>query len=120
MEEINLKNYEFENYLLDNVKLFDEVLTECGELPLLANEKFSPFLDFSISSLYLVLELNSSKPNALPIVIWFEGENLRIDIDRMNETFDWSKKQIAETREKVVELIRNLFTGTHNICNGIL
>lgn len=56
-------------------------------------------------------ELDSSKPNALPIVVWFEAEDLKIDIDRMNETFEWSKKQIGETREKILELIRNLLTG---------
>lgn len=111
MEEINLKNYEFESHLLDNVKLFNEVLAECGEPSLLENENFSPFLDFLISSRYLVLELNSSKPNALPIVIWFESDDLRIDIEEMNETFDWSRKQIQEKPTEVIEIIKNLFTG---------
>lgn len=115
MSEINLKNYEFESYLLDNIKLFDEVLNECGELSLLENKHFSPFLDFLITSRHLVVELNTSKPNALPIVIWFEAQDLRIDIDQMNETFDWSRNQIQETREKVVELIRNLLTGYMSI-----
>lgn len=111
MSEINLKKYEFESYLIDNIKLFDEVLDECGELPLLENKHFSPFLDFLVTSRYLVVELNTSKPNTLPIVIWLEGEDLRIDIEQMNETFEWSKKQIEESREKVIEFIRNLFTG---------
>lgn len=108
---MNLKDYEFEDYLLDNVKLFDEVLSEFHEFPLLENKNFSPFLDFSITSQYLVLQLNSSKPNNLPIIIWFEGEDLRIDIEQMNETFDWSKKQVVENREEVIKLVRNLFTG---------
>ena len=111
MSEINLKNYKFESYLLDNVKLFDEVLNECGQPSLLENSHFSQFLDFPTTSRYLVVELNTLKSNTVPIVIWFEGEDLRIDIEGMNETFDWSKKQIEETREKIVELIRNLFTG---------
>ena len=111
MSETNLKTYEFENYLLDNVKLFDEVLDELGEPPLLENANFSTFLDFPITSQYLTVELKTSRPNNLPIVVWFEGENLRIDIDQMNETFDWSKKQLVETREDVITLIRNLFTG---------
>ncbi len=111
MSEINLKEFEFDEQLLKNVGLFDEVLREAGELPLLENKNFSPFLDFSITPHSLVLELTSSKANILPITIWFEPDGLRIDIDGMNETFDWSKKQIDETREKVIELIRNLFTG---------
>lgn len=111
MSNTNLKNYEFENYLLDNVKLFDEVLNELGEPPLFENDNFSTFLDFPITLNYLVVELNSSKASTLPITIWFEGDSLRIDIEQMSETFDWSKKQIDETREKVIELIRNLFTG---------
>jgi hypothetical protein len=111
MSETNLKNYEFEDYLLDNVKLFDEVLGEIDELPLFENANFSTFLDFQTSSRFLVVEINTSKPNNLPIIIWFEGENLRIDIEQMNETFDWSKKQITEKKEEVIRLIRNLFTG---------
>ena len=111
MNEVNLKNYEFKSYLLDNVKLFDEVLAECGEPPLLENSNFSAFLDFPITSGYLVLEAVTKRESTLPITIWFEGDSLRIDIEGMNETFDWSKKQIEETREKIVELIRNLFTG---------
>lgn len=111
MSEINLKAFEFEDFLLDNVKLFDEVLAECGEVALLENKYFSPFLDFPITSRYLTVELNTLKPNTLPIVIWFESDDLRIDIEEMSETFDWSREQIEETREKVIELIRNLLTG---------
>ena len=111
MNETNLKNYEFEDYVLENIKLFDEVLNELGEPALLKNKNFSPFLDFLTTSRQLVVELDSLKPNALPIVIWFEADGLRIDIEQMNETFDWSKKQIEESGEKVIELIKNLFTG---------
>lgn len=115
MNETNLKNYEFENCLLDNIKLFDEVLADCNEPPLLENKHFSPFLDFPISSKYLTVELKTLKPNQLPIVFWFEGENLRIDIEQMSETFEWSKKQIEESRDKVIELVRNLLTGCVSI-----
>lgn len=93
------------------MKLFDEVLAECGESPLLENENFSRFLNFSISSCFLVMELNSSKANTLPIVIWFEADSLRIDIEEMNESFDWSRKQIQEKRAEIINLIKSLFIG---------
>ncbi len=111
MNEINLKEFEFDEKLLENVRLFDEVLAELGEPPLFENEHFLPFLDFPITSHYLVVETKSSKPNTLPITIWFEGENLRIDIDQIPETFDWAKKQIENHNNSVMELIRNLFSG---------
>lgn len=43
MDEINLREYEFERHLLDDVKLFDEVLNELGEPPLFGNSHFRVF-----------------------------------------------------------------------------
>ena len=40
MNEINLKIFEFDDELLKNVRLFDEVLEEFGEPPLFENQKF--------------------------------------------------------------------------------
>ena len=45
------------------------------------------------------METTHQKINTLPIMIWFEGENLRIDIDHIPETFDWAKKQIENDKE---------------------
>ncbi len=108
---INLSNYEFDEQLLANVRLFDEVLEELGEPPLLENKNFSTFLDFPIAPHYLALEVVSKQENTLPITIWFEANDLGIDIDQIPETFEWSEKQINESKEKVTDLIRNLFTG---------
>lgn len=111
MNKINLKEFEFDKKLLENVQLFDEVLNELGEPPLFENEHFLPFLDFPITSHYLVVETKSSKPNTLPITIWFEAKDLVIDIAGMRETFEWSKEQINKDKNSIIELIRNLFTG---------
>ncbi len=111
MNEINLKDYEFNEQLLKNVGLFDEVLKELGEPSLLENDNFAPFLDFLVIESNLVLEVITRKSNTLPIIIWFECNDLRIDIDGIPETFEWAKKHIDQDRNAVIELIRNLFTG---------
>ena len=111
MSEINLKDFEFEDFLLDNVALFDEVLRQLGEPPLLENENFTVWSSPGVLPNYLVLENAGEKANALPMLIWFEGEDLRIDIEGISETFEWAKKHIEEDRNSVVELIRNLLTG---------
>lgn len=46
--ETNLKDYEFDEKLLKNIRLFDEVLTELGELPLLENQNFSIVSNFTL------------------------------------------------------------------------
>lgn len=109
--EINLKEFEFDEKLLENIRLFDEVLNELSEPLLFENPNFTVYSSPGIYPHYLVMETTNKTANTLPIIIWFEADDLRIDIDQMNETFDWSKKQIEETREEVVGLIRNLFTG---------
>lgn len=109
--EINLKEIKFEDYLVDNVKLFDEVLSEFGEPPLFENENFTVWNSPGVRSHCLTMEGTNKVTNTLPVMIWFEGENLRIDIDGIPETFEWAKKHIDEDRNSVLELIRSLFSG---------
>ena len=110
MNEINLKEFEFEDYLLANVALFDEVLADLGEPPLFENRNFAP-CEPLIFSHYLTFESTGRIKNTLPIRILFEGDSLRIDIDGIPEIFEWAKEHIDADRDSVVELIENLFTG---------
>ena len=48
MSEINLKDFEFDEQLLKNFSLFDEVLKEVGEPPLLENKNFQLFSIFPL------------------------------------------------------------------------
>lgn len=109
--ETNLKEYEFESCLLDNIKLFDEVLNELDEPPLFENRNFRVFSGITFYERYLVMETTHQKPNILPIMIWFEVKDLIIDIAGIRETFEWSKEQIDKDRNSVIEFIKNLFTG---------
>ena len=111
MSEINLKVFEFETYVLDNVKLFDEVLRDVGEPPLFENQNFTIHSAFEPLSHYLVMETTNKITNTLPVTIWFEGEDLVIDVDGMRESLEWAKKHIDKDRNSVVTYIRNLFTG---------
>lgn len=110
MNEINLKEFEFDEKLLENVRLFDEVLAELGEPSLFENQNFTIWLSHGVPR-YLAMETTNKIENTLPIMIWFEGEDSRIDIDQIPETFDWAKKQIEKDKNSVMELIRNLFLG---------
>ena len=115
MSDISLKDYEFDEQLIKNVGLFDEVLIECGEQQLLENQNFTVAKNFDLSPnyivSYLIVESTHKVKNSLPIRILFEGDGLRIDIDGIPETFEWAAKHIDEDRNSAIELIRNLFTG---------
>lgn len=109
--DIILKDFEFDERLIKNVTLFDEVLNKFNEPVLFENQNFSVVADFEVFPNYLVMENTDKVNNSLPLTIWFEADGLRIDIDGISETFEWSNKQIDESQDKVTELIRNLFTG---------
>ena len=115
MSEINLNDYEFDERLLQNIGLFDEVLSEFGELPLLENQNFNIYKDQNLSPhyvvTYLIVESTNIVRNSLPISILFEGNDLRIDIDGIPEIFEWAAKHIDEDKNAVIELVRNLFAG---------
>lgn len=109
--KINLKEFEFDEKLLENVRLFDEVLSEFGEPPLFENSNFRVFSGITSFETYLVMETTHQKSNTLPIMIWFEYSDLVIDVAGIRENFEWSKEQINKDKNSVLELIRNLFTG---------
>jgi len=109
--EISLKDYEFDEQVLKIVRLFDEVLNELCEPPLLENRNFKVVSDFTLFPTYLVMKTANNIKNTLPITIWFEGDSLRIDIDEIPETFEWAKKHIDQDKNAVIQLIKNLFTG---------
>ena len=115
MSRINLKDYEFDERLLQNIALFDEVLIEFGELPLLENQNFNISKDQNLSPdyvvTYLIVESTNVVKNSLPTSILFEGNDLRIDIDGIPEIFEWAAKHIGEDRNAVIKLIKNLFAG---------
>ncbi len=112
---MNLQDYEFDEQLLKNIGLFDEVFSEFGELPLLENPNFTISKNSNLSPnyvvTYLIIESTNIVKNSLPTIIFFEGKDLRIDIDGIPEIFEWAAKHIDEDKNAVVELIRNLFAG---------
>lgn len=57
------------------------------------------------------METTNNIKNTLPITIWFEADDLRIDIDGIPETFEWAKKHIDQDKNAVIQFIDNLFTG---------
>lgn len=115
MSKINLQEYEFDKQLSKNIRVFDEVLSKFGELPLLENPNFTIYKNLDLSPdyviTYLIIESTNIVKNSLPIRILFEGRDLRIDIDGIPEIFEWAAKHIEEDKNAVIELIRNLFAG---------
>ncbi len=115
MSKINLKEYEFDEQLLKNIGLFDEMLNRLGELPLLENPNFTISKNIDLSPdyviTYLIMESTNIVKNSLPIRILFEGKDLGIDIDGIPEIFEWAAKHIEEDKNVVIKLIKNLFAG---------
>lgn len=115
MSDINLKKFEFDTRLLENVRLFDEILSEFDEPPLFENPNFRIYKNLDLSTdyavTYLIMESTNIVKNSLPTRILFEGKDLRIDIDGIPEVFEWTAKHIEDDKNAVLEIIKNLFAG---------
>lgn len=59
----------------------------------------------------LGFQIVSSKNNSVILDIFLESDGIRIDIDGISEAFEWSNKDIKNSKEKVAKLIKYLFTG---------
>jgi len=81
MTENKVNNLEFEPSVLRNVNLFDEVLSDLKQPPLLENRNFSISSDFRPFPYRFVMEATPERENTVPIDLYFEVDDLRIDLD---------------------------------------
>lgn len=98
--------YEMEvSYKLD---LVNSVLNSINAKHLLINEDFIINSDFHHEH-YVKFLLR--KPHCINLELIFINNAFQINIDRTNESFEWSEKQIQENRQDILNFLKMLFTS---------
>lgn len=98
----------YNNEILQKVNIIDNVLKELNQPGVLSNQDFN--IDEISSEFYLKAYLNTPS-NELSLNIILSNFDIQIDIDRVNEAFVWSNKQIKEEEQEIKDIIKMLFTS---------
>ncbi|MBK7883795.1 MAG: hypothetical protein IPJ81_08335 [Chitinophagaceae bacterium] len=99
----------YENEVYDKIDLVNSVLENLNVASLETNRDF--IIDKSYYQEHYVKFL-LQKPNCIELQLIFINNAIQINIDRTNETFEWSDKQIQKNINEVKGFIKMLFTST--------
>jgi len=98
----------FNNDILHKVALVNRVFEKLKLSRLFENKDFQ--IDEMSSEFYL--KLNFVKADYFRIEFIISSYDIQINVDRINEAFVWSNKQIETSQEEIVNLIEMILTKT--------
>ncbi len=99
----------YENEIIQKLDLVNSTLESLNVKPLFKNEDF--FIDNHFHQEHYV-KFYLNRPNCIKLEIVFIHNVLQINIDRTNESFEWSEIQIKENPNGVKKNLKMIFTAT--------
>ena len=103
--------YDFDERIQSHVKFFDEVLAALGHSGVFKNPDFEFGKDGSGFGQALFDVRSTTQANAVGMWLHFTTEGIRLDLDGMNELFEWSADEIYRSPQKISEFLIRIFTG---------
>ena len=103
-------DFELGEPIVNQIKLLDKVLSELNVACLNENPDFIVNRE-SAGTFFLIFEVSPQNKNTVNMLLLLEGGGLRIDIDGINETFEWSNKTLQESEREAIDFIKELFTS---------
>jgi hypothetical protein len=101
-------NIKYENEVYSKIELINSVLKDIGIPSLKTNKDFT--IDEHFHQEHYV-KFSLQKTNCINLELIFINNALQINIDRTNESFEWSNKQIKENVEEIKSFVKVLFTS---------
>jgi hypothetical protein len=103
-------DFELGEPIVNQIRLMDKVLSELNVASLNENPDFIVNRE-SAATFGLDFQVSPQNKNTVNLWLVLEGGGLRIDIDLIPETFEWSNKTLEESEREVIDFIKELFTS---------
>ncbi len=105
-------NFEFEldENVIDEIGLFNKILADLNAPMLFENPDFRLDRD-SAGTNGISFTIESAKKNTAQMWLFLECDGVRLDIDGMNELFEWKSVFIKNSVEEFTDFIKHLLTG---------
>jgi len=100
---------EYSDTLLRNIDLMNDVLNAIGASELNENTDFLIDQD-SLGYYHMRINVVSDRKTA-PLVIFLEGDGMRLDVCGVLEAFEWSNEDILTTSDRIKDFFKKLFTS---------
>ena len=107
MSEFRYKEIEFEEDVVDTIKFFNSILTELNAPNLLEN---SDFYVREESTIERFLHITVEKKNCVSLFIILD-DGIRIDIDETPESCEFTKQDLVEKKDEVINIIKLILSG---------
>jgi len=103
-------DFELGEPIVNQIRLLDKVLSDLNVATLNENPDFVVNRE-SAGTFGLNFDVSPQNKNTVHLWLLMEGDGLRIDIDGIPETFEWSNKNLQESENEVIDFIKELFTS---------
>lgn len=107
MSEFRWKEIEFDQDVVKTISFFNSILADLNAPKLLENSDFNVYEGFTFER---VLSLTLAKDNCVSLQTTL-SDGIRIDIDLMNEFIEWTKDDIENSKERIVDFIKKVLTS---------
>jgi hypothetical protein len=99
----------FDEKVLDKINLLNSIFSELNKPHLFENPNF--VIDDLTWEYWLKIKLHPSNKNCVSINIILATDKVQIDVDNIHEIFEWSNKDLEESRNNVINFIKEIFTS---------
>jgi hypothetical protein len=103
-------DFELGQPIVNQIRLLDKVLSELNVPTLNDNPDFIVNRE-SAGTFRLDFQIFPQKKNTVDLWLLLEGDGLRVDIDGIPETFEWSCEDLLESEREAIDFIKELFTS---------
>lgn len=101
--------YELAPLIHEEITIIDKVLTNLGRPGFCENPDFE--IDHNSSGYFeLMATVRNTRSAHVPLVFLLMGNGLRIDLDGIQETFEWSEEQVNNRKHVISGFIRLILT----------
>lgn len=107
---IELFDFEFNEIIIYQLEILNEVLEKLDRLPVFDNPDFQINKD-SAGTFFLRIKLSNCNNSKLPIYILLEGDGMRLDLFHLSETFEWSKNEVLSSKKNIIKFFQEFFTS---------
>ena len=97
--------FELDETIINQIKILDKALIQLKAAKLLENDEFIVDQE-SAGTFFIRFMLSPKNRNTIQLHLLLEGDGLRLDVDGIEETFEWSTKNLKESETEVINFIK--------------
>ena len=101
---------EFSDLTMDRIGMFNKIFFEL-DIPTLFDNIDIVIDKDSLSFRHIIFAIYVENKTTIPLTVMIEEDSIRLDVCNLPETFEWSKSDIKDERDEIIEFFKKLLTS---------